>query len=310
MTGWMEMTRAGALGIELAAPIGLAALGECVVQRAGNINLGIEGMMLSGCFCGAVLGIATGSALCTTIGAIAGGGLLALVFAILVTRFSLDEVVAGTALNLLALGGTAVLWRAQLDATHGVQKVAVFGRLSIPGLSDLSHVGPLLFAHQPMVYVCFAMAPLVAWWLFGTRSGLRLRACGEDPAAARAAGIDVERVRFAAILFGGAMAGAGGSVLLADASTFGEEMSAGRGFLALAVVIFGAHRPVLVLAAALLFGCAAAAQSFLQAMRFDASAEVKRMLPALFRSLPYVLSLLVLAGFAGRRRAPAGIGKR
>jgi simple sugar transport system permease protein len=297
------------LGVALAAPIALAALGECIVERAGNLNLGIEGMMLAGAFCGAVAGIATGSPVVAIAAGVAGGACLALLLALLVLRLRLDQVVAGMALNLLAFGGTAVLWRARPGSSSVAPEVPLLPELAVPLLADLPVLGPALFHHQPLVLLCFVLPPLLWFFLFRTGPGLVLRAAGENPEAARAAGIRVDRVRLLALLCGGALAGAGGSLLLTDAATFGEGMTSGRGFVALAIVIFGAHSPVWTLAAALLVGGASALQSVLQAMRLDVPPDVKRLLPAVFRSLPYVLSLLVLAGFAGRRRPPAGIGR-
>jgi simple sugar transport system permease protein len=297
MLPWVETSR---LGLELAAPILLAALGECVVQRAGNLNLAIEGMLLTGCLGGALCGIVLGGPLATVGGAILGGVLLAAVFAWLVLWLGLDEVVTGTAMNLLAVGGTAVLWRAQLPADGSLLRVPVHGAGWWPALVEVPWLGAVLGDQRPLVHGTLLLVPLVSWYLFRSGPGLRLRACGEDPVAARAAGLPVRRLRLGALLFGGATAGAAGALLLADGATFREEMSAGRGFVALALVLFGRHRPVGCLLAALLFGGVMALQSLLQALPLLASPELKRMLPALFRSLPYALSLVVLAVFAGR----------
>jgi ABC-type uncharacterized transport system permease subunit len=280
-----------AQGAAIGAPLWLAALGGCLIERAGLFNLALEGTMLAGAWAGAAIGIATGSPAAAVAGAALGGAFLSALFAVCVLSWRLDQVVTGTALNLLALGGTAVMWRAQIQ---GGGRVPVFVPWSL---------GPV--ALQPLAWSGLLLAPLLAFALFHTRAGLHLRACGEGPAAARAAGIAVARVQTVALLLGGALVGAAGSLLLADASTFGEEMTAGRGFVALVLVSFGRRRPLRVLLVGWLFGCAMALQYTLQTAGFAVSEEARRLLPATFRALPYVLSLLVLA-LPGRAAAQPG----
>jgi len=289
--------------VALATPIALAALGETIVESSGVLNLGLEGAMLVGAFAGALGAHAFGSAPAGLACGVAAGVAFLAIFAFLVLVVRADDVIAGTAMNLLAAGATAVLWRARFGLSGGDLRVPTFGEASVPWLSDLPIVGPALFRHHAITFATIALVPIV--WVFLRRSaaGLRLRAVGESPAAASALGIGVRRARLAAILACGAFAGAAGASLsLADANTFVEGMSAGRGFVAVAIVIFGAHHPLGVAAASLLFG-------FAQALQFRFQALGWSVPPELFRSLPYVLSLAVLAGFAGRRRSPEALGR-
>ncbi|MFG0317519.1 MAG: ABC transporter permease [Planctomycetota bacterium JB042] len=267
-----------------ATPLLLAALGELVSERAGVLNIGLEGLMLVGAFAAFAVTVATGSPLLGALAAVAVGGLAALPFGWLVVRLGVDAVVAGTAWNLLCLGATAV----GLDLLQGdsgsARLVEPLPRFLLPTLALL-------------------LVPAVALFLGRTRPGLVVRACGEDPAAARAVGVDVSRARIAAVLFGGAMAAAVGAHLaLFESRTFVEEMTAGRGFVALAVVVCGRWSPAGVLVAALSFGA-------ITALQFQFQARGATVPYHVFLALPYLATLVVLAGMAGRARAPAALGK-
>lgn len=290
--------------VVLAVPILLAVLGETLVESAGILNLSLEGMLLSGAFGGAFGARAFGSAEAGVLLGVACALLLASLFAWLVLVARADQVVAGTAVNLLAMGLTAVFWRASYGALGAANDPAPgLDDVAIPLLSDLPIVGRGLFRQHALAYAAYAAAPLL--WLYLRRSGagLRLRACGEAPEAARAMGIPVLRLRAGAIGACAVLAGLGGAALsLADAKTFVDNLSSGRGFVAIALVIFGAHHPLGATAAALLFGGALALQFRFQAAGWSVPPEA-------FRVLPYVLSLAVLAGFAGKRRAPAALGR-
>ncbi len=289
--------------VALAAPIALAATGETVAERSGVLNLGLEGTMLVGAFAGALGAHATGSPWGGLAAAVGAAVAFSALFAFLLLVLRADDVIAGTAMNLLAAGATAVLWRARFGVTGADLRVPTFSEWAVPGLSKIPFLGPALFHHHAIVYL--TVAAVVVAWIFLTRTaaGLRLRAAGESPVAAAAFGISVRRTRLGALLLCGGLAGAAGAALsLADANTFVEGMSAGRGFVAIALVIFGAHHPLGAAAAAFLFGAAMSLQYRLQAAGL-------RVPPEIFRSLPYVLSLAVLALFAGRRRAPAALGR-
>jgi simple sugar transport system permease protein len=287
--------------LRLAAPLLLAALGELVVERAGVVNIGIEGMMLVGAFAGFVLAVATGSpALGVASAALAGAAVGALFAFFAVVRRS-DQIVVGMAVNLLALGSTGLAARAlYAGATPTAPTVA---RWSLPGLSDLPVLGSALFAQIPFVYAGLVGALAVGLFLTRTRAGLRLRAVGEAARAADAEGVPVDRVRIGALLLGGALAGvAGASLSLALADTFTEGMTAGRGFIALAVVVFGRWRAGGVLLAAVFFGGATALQFRLQARGFGIPYPV-------FLMFPYVVTLVALGLATGRGRAPADLGR-
>jgi simple sugar transport system permease protein len=266
------------------------------------INIGLEGIVLAGAFGGLLAagsGLAAGFA-----GALLAGVTVAALFALFAVTMRADQIITGVAVNLLVLGLTGALYRGIYGATGAALTVSTTGTLPIPLLSRIPLIGPALFDQAPPTYLAYCVAPLLAWWLYRTRWGLALRAVGERPDAARAAGVTPRRVRWLAILVGGAMGGvAGGMLILSQAGTFAEGMSAGRGFIAIAIVALGRWHPLGVLAAAVLFGAASALQFVFQSMGWALPYQ-------LFLALPYVLTLLALAGLAGRRAvAPAALGQ-
>lgn len=288
--------------IRTATPLALAALGELLVERVGLINIGIEGAVLAGAF-GALVGATSGGVLGGYAGAMLGGLLVAGIFAMCVIVWRGDQIITGMALTLLSLGATGTLYRTMFGNAGAALHVPTGGPLAIPGLSSLPIVGTALFAQPPVTYAVYLFAPLLAWWLTHTHVGLAVRAIGERPEAARAAGIAVNRVRTLAVLTGGALGGiAGGTLVLAQAGTFVEGMSAGRGFIALAIVVLGRWHPLGVALGALVFGAASALQFAFQAMGWNAPYQ-------LFLVAPYLLTLAILAGAVGRARVPAALGK-
>ncbi|HEX8464002.1 MAG TPA: ABC transporter permease [Abditibacterium sp.] len=269
--------------LALAAPLLLAALGELVGERAGVLNISLEAMMLCGAWAGAAASLGSQSAGAGIVGAIAAGMLMASLFGTLVFWLRADAVVVGTGLNLFALGLTGTLHRA-LSAKFGS-----YSSQSVP----------------EWVFALFGLllVPLLVYFLTRTQAGLRLRACGEAPAAALSMGIAISRTRWLATLFNGALCGlAGGFLTLAGVHSFGENATAGRGFIALAIVIFGRYSPFGALGAALLLAAADAAQIALQS-------RLPAALYPLLLCLPYALTLASLAGFAGKTKAPAALGK-
>jgi len=287
--------------VALAAPLLLAALGELLTERAGVINIGVEGLMLTGAFAAFAAAVATGSPLVGVIAAAAAASALGALFALFAVVRGSDQIVTGTAINLLALGLTGVAFRAFYAS--GTPAAPNAGAWTLPGLAQLPLLGPALFAQTPFVLLAAVAAVLLALFLSRTRPGLRLRAVGEAARAADAEGVDVRRTRCAAVLCGAALAGVGGAALpLALADSFTEGMTAGRGFIALAIVIFGRWRPAGVAAAALFFGGAIALQFRLQARGLGVPYPV-------FLMLPYVVTLLVLAFATGRARAPGDLGR-
>jgi simple sugar transport system permease protein len=214
-----------------------------------------------------------------------------------------DQIITGTALTLFALGLTGTLYRALYGAAGAALSIPTSGALPIPGLARIPLIGSALFAQPLPTYVAYLIAPCTWWWMYRTHSGLGLRAIGEAHDAARAAGIAVTRMRFVAVLFGGALGGfAGGALVLAQAGTFAEGMSAGRGFIAIAIVVLGRWNPLGVALGALIFGAASALQFAFQAMGWNAPYQI-------FLAAPYLLTLAALAGAMGRARAPASLGR-
>lgn len=284
--------------LALGTPLLLAALGELLSERAGILNIGLEGLMLIGAFTGMVACWMTGSPLVGMAAACGAAAVAGALFAFWVVTLDADQVVAGAAMNILAIGATGVAYRAIFGITGSTFTVATFEPVAIA--DDIAWLTPL---RQPIpVYVALALVPAVWFVLFRTRLGLRLRAVGESPEAAESLGMNVAGLRWMAIVAGSALAGAGGGYLsLVYANTFVEGMSAGRGFIALAIVVFGRWHPAGVLAGALLFGAASAAQFQLQAAGIDVSYQLLLM-------LPYVLTLAVLALRAHSGNAPASLG--
>ncbi|MFN0208067.1 MAG: ABC transporter permease [Planctomycetota bacterium] len=290
--------------VSLATPIVLAALGETIVECAGVMNLGIEGAMLTGAFFGVLGSYYSGSAEVGLCVGIAAALVFQLIFAWATLYIRANEIIAGTAANLLAFGSTAVLWRATLGLHGDRTQVARFPEIHVPIVSEIPFIGNLLFQHHIITYLTFISIAAVWLLLEKTSFGMRLRACGESPASAAAFGIHVVRTRFIAILLCGVFAGTAGAALsLAEAGTFVDGMSSGRGFVAIALVLFGGHRVLRISAFSLLFGAALAFQFGLQA---SGNSEIP---PEFFRSLPYVLSLIVLAVVMERRRVPASLGR-
>lgn len=288
--------------IRTATPLALAALGELLVERTGLINVGLEGAILAGAF-GSLVGATTGGVLWGYAGAAVGGVVVAALYAVFVVWLKANQIIAGTALTLLSVGATGTLYRALYGSSGAALAAPTSAPFPIPWLSQIPLVGSALFAQPPITYGAYLLVPVLAWWLRGTHAGLALRAIGEQPEAAQVAGVRVQRTRVFAVLAGGVLAGlAGGTLVLAQAGTFAEGMSAGRGFIAIAIVVLGRWQPLGVALAAFVFGAASALQFAFQAMGWHAPYQ-------LFLVVPYLLTLAGLAGATGRTRAPAALGK-
>lgn len=300
------MSSAGAAFVDAtvrtATPLVLAAIGETIVERAGVINIGLEGVILSGAF-GALVGATHGGLVGGFVAGIFGGTAVALLFAVFVVQLRCDQIITGTAITLLAVGLTGTLYRSLYGASGAALSIATLSPSAVPFLSKIPVVGSGFFEQPIVAYVAYALVPATWWWSYRTHAGLALRAVGESPVAAEAAGVQVNRARTGAIAFGGALGGlAGATLVLAQAGTFAENMSAGRGFVAIAIVVLGRWHPLGVALAALLFGASSALQFLLQAMGLALPYQ-------LFLALPYALTLLALAGVAGHVRAPAGLAR-
>ncbi len=286
-----------------ATPLVFAATGELVAERAGVLNLGVEGMMVVGAIGAFATLVATGSFLLALIAAMAASALLAALFGLLVLNLRSNQVASGLALTMFGLGLSALLGQGYSGIT-----VPAFPRLDLPLLSDLPVIGRLLFAHDLLLYLSIALVGGVAYVLARTRLGLILRAVGENHDAAHAIGYPVILVRYGAVAFGGALAGLGGAYLsLVQIPIWAERMTAGRGWIALALVVFAAWRPWRLLAGAYLFGGLSVLQLHSQAFGVEIDA-------ALLSTLPYLATILVLVMISHDKMragltAPACLGK-
>src|ERR687893_774214 len=255
-----------AAAVRVATPLMLAATGETVTERAGVINLGIEGMMLAGALA-ATLGATAWGPWAGMMCALGAGMLLAAVFALLAVGARADQIITGTAITLAAVGLTGTIYREAYGVSGAGLTIPTLSPLAIPGLARIPVLGPALFAQPAPTYLAFAALPLVWWVLFRTRIGLALRATGESSAMAQAAGVPTRLIRSGATIVGGGFAGlAGASLVLAQVGSFAEGMTAGRGYVAIAIVVLGRWHPAGVAAAALLFGGATALQFIFQAL--------------------------------------------
>lgn len=287
--------------VRTATPLALAALGETVVERAGVINIGLEGIILAGAF-GALVGASTGPVGGITAGLVAGVATAA-VFAAFALGARADQIIVGTAITLLATGITGTVYRTVYGTAGAALSIPTVAPLPIPMLSDLPLVGRAFFVQPVFTYAAYLLVPALWWLLYRTHVGLALRAVGEAPEAARTAGVNERRLRVGAVLFGGLLGGASGaSLVLAQSGTFAEGMSAGRGFIAIAIVVLGRWHPVGVGLAALLFGAASALQFFFQATGWHVPYQV-------FLLLPYALTLVLLGVRRGRAAAPGALGR-
>lgn len=291
-------------GAVMAVPLLLAALGELFAEGAGVINIGVEGMMLVGALAGVAGAFYGRSPWLGLLAGIAAGVALAALFAVMTVSRGADQVVAGTALNLLALGTTGAVYRALSEHLTVPLLAPGWPAVAVPGLSKLPVAGQALFHRNALAYGAYLMVPVAAALLFHTRWGLKLRAAGENPAAADTMGISVAGARWSAVLLGGALAGCGGVFLsIGHVRTFSENMIAGRGFIALAVVIFGRWNPWGIGAAALLFGLAQGLSYSLQALSLPAPYQ-------LFLALPYLVTLAALLFRGGHSLGPAALAQQ
>ena len=306
----------GTLGgtLSLAAPISLGAFAGIISERSGISNIAIEGKMLIGACVASiaastamlVLGQGANPTLAVLIGIISAalaGALVSLLLAWLGIRWKVDQIIAGIVINIGALGITNFLYLRVLSKNTQFNTPPTVESLQVPVLSGFPVIGPILFSGTPYLYFTLLVMIVFAYMLYRTRWGLRLRASGEKPSAAATVGIDVIKIRYRAMLIAGLMAGiAGSSLSLASAGSFQMNMTAGRGFIALAAVIFGAWNPIYAFGAALVFGFADSTQALLSILGVDVP-------PQLLNSLPYIVTIVVVAGVVGRVRAPAAAGQ-
>ncbi|HEY0582759.1 MAG TPA: ABC transporter permease [Chloroflexota bacterium] len=290
-----------AITITKATPITLGALAGISCERTGVVNIGIEGMMLTSAFAGFMVGVYTHNLFLALIAAVISGGLIALLHAVLSITFRVDQIISGTVVNILAVGMTGYLNR-QLFATGAPAGLSVLPPIPFGPLSDLPWIGPILFQQKPIALTAIVLVVLLNFLLFRTRWGLRTRAVGEHPLAADTVGINVNRLRYMNVVLGGAFAGLGGAYFtLESVPHFEPLMTNGRGFIALAAMIFGKWTPFGAWGAALLFGVAEAIPTAMQLQGINIPFQIVGL-------LPYVLTIVVVAGAVGRATPPAADG--
>jgi simple sugar transport system permease protein len=288
----------------LALPIILGGMGGIMSERVGVVNIAIEGQLLTGAFLAAVIGSITGSLWIGVIAAMVGAALLSTILASLSIKYLVDQIIIGVLLNVLVIGVTNFLHSQVISQNNAdLNFPGTFNRIEIPILSQLPIIGDAFFNQGAIVYLTFLIVPALWFVLFRTKLGLRARAVGEHPLAADTVGINVGRTRFWWVTIGGAVAGLGGAAItVGNVGAFGREMTGGLGFIALAVVILGRWQPLYVSISALLFG-------FAIIMRIWSN-QINPVIPVDFITMvPYLVTLIAVAGFAGRVRGPAATGK-
>jgi ABC-type uncharacterized transport system permease subunit len=300
MAGIIDVISVGlfAAAIRMATPIIYAGLGGMFSERVGITNIGLEGTMLTSAFAGVVASHYMGNAWIGVLVSVITGGLVSLVLAVLTIKYAGDQVVTGTGINIMALGFTSymtqIIWgsRGASDSVQGIND------LSIPIIKDLPIIGPIFGTHSPLVYLMPIVVYASYYVLFKTPFGLRIRAVGEHPVAAETAGVNVIRVKYIGVIISGMLAGLGGAFLsLSHLNLFTHGMTGGRGFIAMAAMIFGKWMPFGILASGLLFGFADALQIRLQSLGI--------LPPQIILMIPYLLTIAILAGVVGKAVAPS-----
>ena len=284
-------------------PVGIGALAGIVSERSGILNISVEGKLLFGAMIGSIASSITGIAIAGPIAGAIFGALVSLFFAWLGIRYKVDQIIAGTVINIGALGVTTFAYLRILQPYSEFNRPIGITPIQIPFLSDIPVLGPILFSLSPFFYIAVGLVLFFTYMIYRTRWGLRLRAAGEQPNAAGTVGINVVKLRYRAMLIAGLLAGFAGSYIsLSGTGGFGINTSAGQGFIALAAVIFGAWNPVYAFGAALIFGMTSAATTLLSGLGVTIP-------PQILLSMPYIVTIIVVAGLIGRVRAPASAGR-
>ncbi len=287
-----------AAAIRLATPIIYAGLGGMFSERVGIVNIGLEGTMLTSAFTGVVASYYTGNPWIGVLVSVITGGLVSLILAVLTIKYAGDQIVSGTGINIMALGFTSymtqIIWgnRGASDGVQGISDIA------IPIVKDIPVIGPIFGTHSPLVYLMPLVVYASYYVLFKTPFGLRIRAVGEHPVAAETAGVDVIKIKYTGVIISGMLAGLGGAFLsLSHLNLFTRGMTGGRGFIAMAAMIFGKWMPFGILGSGLLFGFADALQIRLQSLGI--------LPPQIILMIPYLLTIAILAGVVGKAVAPS-----
>jgi simple sugar transport system permease protein len=305
MAGMTIFTVPAAVGIlssavRLATPYLFAAIGEAVAQSSGVLNLGVDGVMLLGAYASFFVALSSGSLWLGVLAAMIVGLLMGLLMSVISVTLKAEQGISGIGLYMFGLGLSSLLFKVTVGT---VKTIAGFPQVKVPILSDIPVVGEILFQHSLPVYAAFLVVPLAWWFLDKTTWGLKIKAVGHTPAAADSLGVSVQRVRYASVCLGAVLAGlAGASLSLAMVNLFQENLTAGMGFIAVALVYFGGWRPVTIMAGALLFSFMNALQLWMQVLAVKIPAELALM-------LPYLLSIVVLALAPKHPREPISLNK-
>lgn len=284
-------------------PVGIGALAGIIAERSGFLNIAVEGKLLFGAMIGSIASSITGIAIAGPIAGAIFGALVSLFLAWLGIRYKVDQIIAGTVINIGALGVTTFAYLRILQPYSEFNRPIGITPIQIPVLSEIPVIGPILFSLSPYFYFAVALVLFFTYMIYRTRWGLRLRSAGEQPSAAGTVGIDVVKLRYRAMLVAGLLAGLAGSyIALSGTGGFGINTSAGKGFIALAAVIFGAWNPIYAFGAALIFGMTSAATTLLSGLGVS-------LPPQILLSMPYIVTIIVVAGLIGRVRAPASAGR-
>lgn len=287
--------------IRIAAPILLTALGEIFTEKSGILNIGLEAQMLAGALTGFVVAYYTGNNWLGLVIGMLGGVLMSLLFALLTISLRADQIVVGITLNILSLGLTTFIYRIFFGVSVIPPSIQPMTEVSIPFLSSIPFIGPIFFQQKLIVYLAFLLIPFAHYFLYHTSTGLKIRSVGEYPLAAETMGINVHLTRYLCVMLSGVGAGLGGAFLaIGQLARFADNMSAGRGFIALAIVIFGQWKPYWAAAAALVFGLAEALQLSLQAVGLQVPEEFLRM-------TPYLVTIISMMVVARRALSPAAL---
>lgn len=289
-------------GLMFATPLVFGALSGVVCERSGIINIAIEGQMLFGAFAGVVTAAVFGTSWMGLIGAPIAGVLISLLLGLFTIKFRTDNIVVGVVLNTLALGITSFLFSTLLSDNPQLNRASGLPTLRIPILADIPIIGPVMFNQTILVYAMYIAVILLQFLVFNSKWGLRMRACGEKPQAADTVGINVNRIRWQNVILGGVLAGFGGAFFtIGQSLTFSKDMTAGNGYIALAAMILGRWNPKGAVMASLLFGFATNLSAVMQAVGASIPSEFLLM-------IPYLVTILAVAGFVGAVRAPAAEG--
>jgi ABC-type uncharacterized transport system permease subunit len=290
-----------ASGIRLSTPILFAALGEKIAERSGILNLGIEGMMLIGAFAGFMGVYFTGNYVVGILMATAAAGSLAVLKGFMSITIRTNQLAAGLAIWLLGTGLAALLYRLAFGIQTAAPSVELMPKIDIPGLSTAPGIGPILFNHDPLVYIAFLLVPVTYYFIFKTNLGLKIRTVGENPKQADALGVNVYKIRYLAVIIGGALAGIGGAYFsLVQTGYFLENVTGGAGWIALALVIFGRWKSHWILAGAFIFGMVDSFQLGLQALGTSIPFQFLLM-------LPYLIPIAIISGMYKKVGAPAAL---